>query len=73
MLEYCGQQISAPLIKSLDSVKNSIDEKNDFYQEMLYLTSEIEIEALMNRLNAMLNDPTIPILDPNRDVPWPFV
>ena len=60
-------------MESLESVKNSIDEKNDFYQEMLYLTSELEIEALMNRLNAMLINPTIPILDPNRDVPWPFV
>jgi len=73
MLEYCGQQISAPLMESLESVKNAIDEKNDFYKEMLYLTSELEIEALMNRLNAMLINPTIPILDPNRDVPWPFV
>ena len=73
MLEYCGKKISPALMKSLDSLKRSIDERNEFYEEMLSLTSEIEIEALTSRINAMLNDPTIPILDPNRDVPWPFV
>ena len=73
MLEYCGKKISPVLMKSLDSLKRSIDERNEFYEEMLSLTSEIEIEALTSRTNAMLNDPTIPILDPNRDVPWPFV
>ena len=60
-------------MKGLESIKKSIDEKNEFYEEMLSLTSEIEIEALTSRINAMLNDPTIPILDPNIDVPWPFV
>ena len=59
--------------KGIGINQNLLNEKNGFYKEIVSLTSEIEIEALTDRLNAIMDDPTIPLLDPNRDVPWPFV
>ncbi len=73
MLEYCGQKINSDLLKGIGTVKNLLHDKGNLYEELLSLTSIIEIEALANRLDTIINNPTIPILDPNRDVPWPFV
>jgi len=73
MLEYCGTEIKPGFVKNLENLELILSNKNEFSEEMTNLTSELELEALINRLKAIVKDPIIPMLDPNKNVPWPFV
>ena len=73
MLEYCGKEISSQLIQDLKLFADSMESSSEIKSHLETQTSAKEIDSLKRRLDIMINNPVIPILDPYRDVPWPFV
>ena len=73
MLEYCGKGISESLIDDLKLLADRMESSSEIKSRLETQTSAKEIESLKTRLDVMITDPVIPILDPYRDVPWPFV
>ena len=73
MLEYCGKRISESLIDDLKLLADRMESSSEIKSRLETQTSAKEIESLKTRLDVMITDPVIPILDPYRDVPWPFV
>ena len=73
MLEYCGTTIPQRLISDLKSLANRLESVGNIRSSLQDQTSEKEMQALLQRLKRMIEDPILPILDPHRNVPWPFV
>lgn len=70
MLEYCGKEIPKVFIQDLKTLADTLNEKNELLSS--YLNNE-EIKALALRLDQIITDPIMPILDPNVNIPWPLI
>ena len=73
MLEYCGTTIPQRLISDLKSLANRLESVGNIRSSLQDQTSEKEMQALIQRLERMIKDPILPMLDAYRNVPWPFV
>ena len=73
MLEYCGKGISSSLISDLKVLADRMESSSEIRSDLESQTSIKEIDSLKTRLDIMISDPVIPMLDPYRDVPWPFI
>jgi hypothetical protein len=69
MFEYCGNKIPDTLLAELND-NNLI---SPIYDQLSELVSQTEIQSLEKRISAIINNPEMPILDPNFDIPWPIV
>ena len=74
MLEYWGKPIPDPLIEDLkrlmQRLRSSSDSLTVQLSTLIYTT---EIQAMMQRVDALIKEPTLPVMDPYQDVPWPWV
>ena len=70
MMEYCGQEIPPTLIADMKNLKAYL---NEDYKSLGLLISVEEIKALARRLDRIIENPIMPILDPNVNIPWPLV
>ena len=70
MMEYCGQQIPPSLIADMKNLRTYL---NEDHKSLEVLISTEEIKALTTRLDRIIEDPIMPILDPNVSIPWPLV
>jgi hypothetical protein len=70
MMEYCGQEIPPTLIADMKNLKTHL---NEDYKSLELLISAEEIKALATRLDRIIENPIMPILDPNVTIPWPLV
>jgi uncharacterized repeat protein (TIGR03843 family) len=73
MLEFWGQSIPEPLLDDIESLLADLHSADGLAGQLKELLEPVEIEALRERLQAALNDPVLPVLDPYRNVPWPWV
>jgi len=73
MLEFWGKPISAPLQADLKALLARLEPPTGLTRDMCELITHQEINALIQRLEAILKDPLLPMLDPYRNVPWPWV
>ena len=73
MLEYCGKGISSSLISDLKVLADRMESSSEIRSDLESQTSIKEVDSLKTRLDVMISDPVIPMLDPYRDVPWPFI
>ena len=74
MLEYWGKPIPDPLIEDLKGLMQKLRSSSDSLTVQLStLIDTTEIQALMQRLDALIKEPTLPVMDPYQDVPWPWV
>ena len=71
MLEYCNVVINKELLKDLMQLRHKLTSRrvNNLLSPLI---SKEEITSLGYRLDHMLNDPKLPILDPYQNVPWPL-
>ena len=73
MLEYCGQPIPNNLLKDLKILATKFEKNDDIKSILGQQISDLEIDALLRRLEGIIANPIFPVLDPYRDVPWPLV
>ena len=69
MFEFCGKTIPDKFIADISDALPEL-KKN---KEIQKLISSKEFDSLISRIEEVINDPIMPILNPNRDIPWPLV
>ena len=71
MLEYCNVVINKELLKELMQLRHKLTSRrvNNLLSPLI---SKEEITSLGYRIDHMLNDPKLPILDPYQNVPLPL-
>ena len=73
MLEFWGAEIPGTTLDDLAALKNDLDSRGELAEELRSLLSDVEYDALLERMEAILREPAIPELHPGRNVPWPLV
>jgi len=73
MMEFWGAQVPQQLVNDLNALRPSLLQSAPLHKELSELLAPREIELLCTRLDALVQDGTIPVLDPSRNIPWPLV
>ncbi|MBM3945383.1 MAG: SCO1664 family protein [SAR202 cluster bacterium] len=73
MLEFWGAEIPQPLLDDLARLKPCLQGGGKLAALLGELLTGDEVEALVGRLDYLLESKTHPVLDPASDVPWPLV
>ena len=73
MLEFWGKELPKPIVTDIEafSVQISAKRKSDC-NHLNNLLSQQEMDALLQRADSILANPTIPKLDPRYNIPWPL-
>ena len=73
MMEFWGKPLPDDLLADVACLHDRIAARSDDVTALLDLLAGREAKALEKRLRFMLENPEIPKLDPNYNIPWPFV
>ena len=73
MWEFCGKPISDALIDDLKELGPALGVGGPLGARLRELLSDEEVEQLQARVERVVQDPVFPMLDPDRNVPWPFL
>lgn len=74
MFEFNGREYPEQRLEDVERVMGLLDDdESEFALHMRSLLMEHEIDALQVRAKRMLKTPVFPHLDPNINVPWPFI
>ena len=72
MLEFSGRVVSKPLVQSLIDLSEQFHSEAGIASDLASLLGADELDALRSRLNRLIDEPILPILDPRENVPWPL-
>lgn len=73
MLEYFDQDISSDLLDELQSLYLSFNSNKMLHNTLIKQISAIEFESFIQRLEFLIKYKKLPLLDPNKNIPWPLV
>ena len=73
MLEFWGAEVPGPMVHDLAALRDRLSSQGGLAEELRRLVSDIEYDALVDRIEAILKEPVIPELHPGLNVPWPLV
>jgi len=73
MLEFWGEAIPEALVDDLVSLLDRLATTSRLRDDLAEYLDQVDIEALEKRLQALVDCPVLPRLDPYRNVPWPWV
>lgn len=73
MWEFSGERFSDALVSDLRALGPRLAPSEPLAIRLRELISESEVEALRQRLDRIVARPCFPVLDPQLNVPWPFV
>mgnify|MGYP004240939421 CR=1 FL=1 len=73
MWEFSGEPWSDTLVDDIRAVSPSLAPGEALGKSLRELLSDDEVEALQDRLNCIIENPCFPVLDPQLNVPWPFL
>ena len=73
MMEFWGREVPANLVADLGRLHRKLDTCSDDTSELRESLRGPELKALIKRLRFILRNPEIPRLDPNYNIPYPFV
>jgi uncharacterized repeat protein (TIGR03843 family) len=73
MLEFCGEPISDALVDDLRALGPSLGAGATLGERLRELLADEEVEQLQARVEYVVGHPVFPMLDPDRNVPWPFL
>ncbi len=73
MMEFWGRTIPDNLVDDLSRLHEKLDTKSEDVAPLLEHLDRREIKALKKRVRFLLRDRSVPNLDPNYNIPWPFV
>ena len=72
MLEFWGAPLPVDLLPDLSALADRLASSDGLRDELRELLSADEVDVLLRRTEAVLDDPVFPRLDPRRNVPWPL-
>ena len=73
MLEFWGQPIPESLLADIEAMLARLGSSDGLTEQLTDMLAPAEIKALIARLQHALNIPVLPMLDPDRNVPWPWM
>ncbi len=73
MWEFCGKPISEALVDDLKELGPLLGANPPLGARLRELLTDEEVEQLQARVEQVVQDPVFPMLDPDRNVPWPFL
>ena len=73
MMEFWGRDVPADLVADLGRLHRKLSTESDDTADLRENLRAPELKALIKRVRFLLKEPVIPNLDPNYNVPWPFV
>lgn len=72
MLEFWGEPIPPEIVADLKAFADRLSTDQELTKGLAEMLSEGEVDQLVQRLDGILENPTVPQLDPRRNVPWPL-
>ena len=72
MLEFWGAEMPGDLLPDLAAIASRLGSGDDLSAKLGELLDREEVDALSRRIEAALDEPVFPRLDPRRNVPWPL-
>ena len=72
MMEFWGQPIPQPLLAHLEKLLVRLESTDGGIEQLAEVLAAGDMDALKSRLQTMLKEPVLPMLDPYRHVPWPW-
>jgi hypothetical protein len=72
MLEFWGEPIPSDIVADLKVFKDRLSADEGLTSSLAELLTSDEVDRLVKRLDAILESPMVPQLDPRRNVPWPL-
>ena len=72
MLEFWGAPLLEELLPDLQALADRLSSSDGLRGELCELLSAEEVDTLLRRTEAVLDEPVFPRLDPRRNVPWPL-
>ena len=72
MLEFWGEPIPPEIVADLKAFADRLSTDTELTTGLAAQLTEDEVDQLSERLGAILENPTVPQLDPRRNVPWPL-
>jgi uncharacterized repeat protein (TIGR03843 family) len=72
MLEFWGEPIPSDIVADLKSFADRLNTDEGLVRSLTDQLTRDEVDRLVQRLDTILEDPTVPVLDPRRNVPWPL-
>ncbi len=73
MMEFWGSRIPDDLIEDLGELHRKLDGESPEAAGLFEHLRGPEIKAMKKRIRFLLKDREVPRLDPNYNIPWPFV
>ncbi len=73
MMEFWGRRVPDELISDLSRLYQSMESESAETAGLRSLVNGAELKALKKRILFLIREPVIPNLDPNYNVPWPFI
>ena len=73
MLEFCGRAFPEDEFASLSKLSDGFRSGDGVYGQLAELLNAREIDSLIERADRMVSEGAFPLLDPNVNVPWPFI
>ncbi len=74
MFEFNGREYSSSFMSDIERLATALQSgDSEFSSELDELLADHERSALLNRAEQMLKSGKFPLLDPDVNVPWPFI
>ncbi len=73
MMEFWGRPIPGNMVNDLTRLYDKLDTESEDTTPLLEHLDRREIKALKKRVRFLLRDRAVPNLNPNYNIPWPFV
>ena len=73
MLEFCGRAYPEDELASIGKLGESLRSENGVAVKLAEILNPREMASLVERADRMVSEGAYPLLDPNMNVPWPFV
>ena len=73
MMEFWGRDIPDSMVNDLADLHQKLDDASCETAPLAEHLDRREVKALKKRIRFLLRDRAVPNLDPNYNIPWPFV
>lgn len=73
MLEFWGEPVPPLLQDDMSRIAKDLKYMSGVTSKLMTMLSDYEIYSLHRRIDRMLSEPVLPLLDPHRNVPWPLM